>query len=95
MRIRISLARELTLAAVSGVESYYEAAETGLKEVADRELERIRDAAGAEQWEYEDWGVATRECANWLQTESGSLSVAMIGLHRMTCCLCTLRTTGS
>ena len=61
MRITISFGRELTLAAVRGIEDYYEAAESGLRAIEDKELAQIRDMAAAQNWEYDDWAVAKQE----------------------------------
>jgi len=61
MRLRISFARELTLAAISGIGTYYEAAESRLQAVEDKELAQIRDTAAAQHWEYDDWDIARQE----------------------------------
>lgn len=61
MQITISFGRELTLAAISGIEEYYEAAESGLRAIESKELAQIRDMAAAQNWEYDDWAVAKQE----------------------------------
>ena len=61
MRITGSFVRGLTLAAISGIEDYYEAAESGLQAIEDKELAHIRETAQALNWEYADWAAASQE----------------------------------
>lgn len=61
MRITGSFARGLTLAAIGGIKTYYEAAESGLQAFQDNELAQIRKTAEAQHWEYSDWAGASQE----------------------------------